>query len=125
MNLTRGSRIRSSVSSYNFKELSRPGSRGGTQDRRRSSVIMPLYECTKEELKSKNQDRENDIRSKILQKINPSLQEIRSTSNFKTLNDVNCKIDFWKILLNLVRKEKLNIRIPQSLVSGFAPNTIY
>jgi len=30
-----------------------------------------------------------------------------------------------KIIINLVKEEKLNIRMPESLVSGFSPNTIY
>lgn len=120
MNLSRGSMIRSTVSAYSFKNMNERGSRAGSIAGARSSVI-PSYELTKEELRSKTIDRENELKQKVLDKINPSI----GMSSFNSAREVPCKIDFMKIIISLVKKEKLNIRMPETLVSGFAPNIIY
>lgn len=45
--------------------------------------------------------------------------------DYKIVNETSCRIDFMNVLVELLKKEKLNIRMPESLVSGLDRNTIY
>lgn len=55
-----------------------------------------------------------------MQKINPTLSDLKT--NFKTISSQSTKIEFNRIILQLVKKDRLNVRIPESLCIGFYPN---